>query len=392
MDIKLVNPSINYDEIRKILKDSSDRDVVLQGLFKFSRDCARICYTEKDFDEVMKEPYNQELVFDRLLPSGHHSVFEHINFSFSLSGYPKIMAMIFNNEKQYATSEKSARFTQMQEAEPEQRKKYEKWMEILQPEIAKIYPNIPEGRDTAITKLGQENARYMTSVFTPTKWVYTTNWRQLNFLMQSFGEFEEGLQHCDATLAERIVPWMQSFSEQASALRVDGMDNQTDRHLSLFNPRLVEEHFGDTYSTSYRMSFAGLAQAHRHRTINYHISDGTTLGGPLGFFIPGIIKDNPELVAEWIEDLTEVASSDFPQAQLLRVNERGIIEDFRSKALLRMCGHAQYEIMRQTLETAGKYEQYQAEYSDGLKTKCLQGIDCNSKCNWRGARALERRV
>lgn len=185
---------------------------------------------------------------------------------------------------------------------------------------------------------------------------------------------------------------MQKFSEQVSALRVNGMENQTDRHLSLFNPRLVEEHFGDTYSTSYEMSFAGLAQAHRHRTINYHISDGTALGAPLDFFLPGIIKGNDKLLTEWTEDLTEVGSYDFPQAQLLRVNERGIIEDFRSKAFLRMCGHAQYEIMRQTLATAQNYQQYQMEYSDGLKTKCLQGITCNSKCNWRGARALERKV
>lgn len=190
MEIKLVNSSNNYEEIQKILEDSSDRDAILQGLFRFSRDCARICYTKKDFDGVMKEKYNKELIFNRLLPSGHHSIFEHINFSLYLSGYPKIMAMVLNNEKQYATSEKSARFTQMQEAEPDQREKYEKWMEILQPEIAKVYPDIPEGRDTAIEKLGQENARYMTSVFTPTKCVYTTNWRQLNFLMQCFGEFE----------------------------------------------------------------------------------------------------------------------------------------------------------------------------------------------------------
>ncbi|MCK5044025.1 hypothetical protein KAR52_03430 [Candidatus Pacearchaeota archaeon] len=222
--------------------------------------------------------------------------------------------------------------------------------------------------------------------------IHTVNWRQLNFLMQSFDEFKQDKQYCGKEFAERLIPWMQEFSNQLSGLKVEGMENQTDRHLSFFSDRKVEEHFGDIYSTSYPLSFAGLAQAQRHRTINYHISDGTKIKAPLGFFIPDIIKGYARLTEKWIKDLREVSKKDFPQAQLVKVNERGIIEDFRSKAFLRMCGHAQYEIMKNTLNTAGKYNQYQEEYKNALKPKCLQGIKCPGSCVWGGQKALERIV
>ena len=50
------------------------------------------------------------------------------------------------------------------------------------------------------------------------------------------------------------------------------------------------------------------------------------------------------------------------------------------------------EIMRQTTETAERYKQYQEEHPDSVRPKCLQGIQCHSKCNWRGEKALKREV
>ncbi|MAH03188.1 hypothetical protein CMI39_00165 [Candidatus Pacearchaeota archaeon] len=162
------------------LKDTKD-------MKKFSRDCARVCYTSKDFEQLREEVADTKLT-DRLLRSGHHSVFEHINLTFYMKNIPKIFAMILNNEKQYATSEKSARYTQMKTTIPLQKEKYNKWMKILIPKINEVFPKIKKGRDEVIKKLAQENARYMTSVFTPTKMVHTVNLRQLNFIMQGFEE------------------------------------------------------------------------------------------------------------------------------------------------------------------------------------------------------------
>lgn len=392
MDIKLVNSSGDYKAIRGILEDSSDKEQVIQNLKQFSQICARTCYSAEDFEDIRNEDYRPKFV-QGLFDSGHHSVFEHINLTFNMRRIPKLLVMIFNNEKQYATSEKSARYTQMQEINPFQKEKYDKWMEILIPEIDAVYPLRVEKKDAAIKKLAQENARYMTSVFTPTVMVHTLNWRQLNFIMSKFEAIKRG-EHlvCSQDLENKLIPFMNEFCQQVSALRVQGLENQTDRRLSLFNPREVEEHFGDTYSTSYLLSFAGLAQAHRHRTVNYHVSNGTELGAPLGFFVPAIIEEKASLIDEWNQDLEEIAENTFPQAQLLQVNERGILEDFRSKALLRICGHAQFEIMKQTTETAERYEQYQEEYIDSVRPKCLQGIDCNSRCDWRGEKATKRKI
>jgi len=396
MKIEVVGvPVVNYKAINEILEEDfseGERHETILELMKFSQACARQCYSDKDFSELSEEGYNPDLIEGRILKSGHHSVFEHINFSIYMNGIPKILAMIFNNEKQYATSEKSARYTKMKDMEPLQREKYDFWMGALIPEIDKIFPQggDKEARELNVRKLAQENARYVTSVFTPTKMVHTINWRQLNFLLN---EFERGeIFHSEFDLTERLVPYMKDFFELTKGLKVEGLENQTDRGLSLFSDRNVETHFGDTYSLQYLMSFAGLAQAHRHRTINYHVSDGTQLQSQLGYFIPKILRDKKDLKEKWLDDLSEVSKGDFPQAQLLKVNERGIIEDFRSKAILRMCGHAQHEIMENTLETAKKYSQYQKENENALTPKCQQDLKCRGACVWGGKNALERLV
>ena len=38
-------------------------------------------------------------------------------------------------------------------------------------------------------KISKENARNLTSVFTPTKMLYTTSFRQLNYLMSLFDDY-----------------------------------------------------------------------------------------------------------------------------------------------------------------------------------------------------------
>lgn len=371
---------------------STDRLKTIESMKKFSYYCGRECYTEKDFKEIQKEVPNEKLM-NKMINSGHHSIFEHIGLNFDFSGWPKMFVMMLNNEKQYATSEKSARYTQMSHMDPEQKEKYNKWMSLLIPEIDRIYPDINDIklRREKIKKLAQENARYMTSVFTPTKMIHSLNFRQLNFLINEFEKFVIK-DYKDDVIKLRLIESASNFIEQTKRFKVEGLENQTDRHLSLFGQRDVEEHFGEIYSTSYPMSFAGLAQAHRHRTINYHISDGTQLNSPLGFFIPEIVSQG-NLESEWIKDLEKISESDFPQAQLVQINERGIIEDFRSKTLLRMCGHAQYEIMKNTLGTVKKYVQFQKEYGEkSLEPKCQQGFKCASPCVWTGKKALERLI
>lgn len=382
METRIVGTTNSFDNVEEMLK--------------FSRACARVCYTEKDFEEVAEEEDKHKLT-ERLIKSGHHSVFEHLNFTFYFDGIPKMLAMILNNEKQYATSEKSARYTQMDNLVPEQKALYDKWLNTLIPVIDDIYPmkEEPKIRNGSIKKLAQENARYMTSVFTPTKMVYTTNLRQLNFIRNKFEDYlnSKGSIFTDVTFNQKIGDSIKDFVDQTKDFEVPGLENQTDRHLSLWakGNRETNNSFGEVYSTSYKMSFAGLAQAHKHRTINYRIMDGTELGAPLEFFLPGIVKESG-FSQEWVEDLEKVAKNDYPQAQLLEVNERGMREDFRSKMLLRMCGHAQNEIMQTTLATAKDYAAFDPNFNYPLVPKCQQDMKCASPCVWTGKNALDRIV
>ena len=367
----------------------------IEELKKFARASARVCYTGKDFEDVVKEENPQRLI-KSLIESGHHSPFEHTNITFYLSHIPKILAMVLNNEKQYATSEKSARYTQMREVTSEQRELYNKWMEILQPAISDSYPKTEDekSRKVAVKKLAQENARYMISVFTPTKMVHTVNLRQLNFLRNQFREYIDNVDaNKSNSFKERLARSMEEFLMQTKGFEVEGLDNQTDRHLSLFSNdiKTPKELFGDVYSTTYQISFAGLAQEHRHRTIDYKILQGPFNENRLGFFVPGIIQEI-HTEKEWESDLESVAAEDYPQGELLLVNERGIRENFRSKMILRMCGHAQWEIMKQTLDTARKYQKDDPDFNYDLSPKCLQGMSCASPCVWGGEKALERIV
>lgn len=384
---------VDYNSINDILENSTpkEKSKTISAVKRFTQNFARVCYSKYGWNELLKEDFNEGLIDGRVLPSKHHSVFEHMWLNFYLDGIPKIGAMILNNEKQYVTSEKSARYTQMTELEPEQKELYDKWMDKLIPEIDAVYPNIAQDKkELAVKKLAQENARYMTSVFTPTKMGYTVNLRQLNFLIN---EFEKNAVPHSGDLENRLITILEDFSKQTNSLKIKGLEHKPDKKLSLFSNRNVEEHFGDVYSTSYLMSFAGLAQAQRHRTINYHVSEGTKLNSPNGFFIPGIVE-NADFAYEWVKDLEKISKNDFSQAQLLKVNERGIIEDFRLKTNERICGHAQYEIMKNTIETANKYGQYQKEFGEFYnKPKCAESSsNCNGACVWGKNKATNRLV
>ena len=69
------------------------------------------------------------------LGNGHHSVYDHVAISFDLKNVPKILAMVINNEHQYTTSEKSARYTKVVKDDTiissREEELYNKWIEIL---------------------------------------------------------------------------------------------------------------------------------------------------------------------------------------------------------------------------------------------------------------------
>ena len=382
-------------KIKVIASTKVGYEMPKEEALNFSGKSAGICYLPDTLETLFNEPEEKtERRANMTLNSGHHSVFNHPTYNLSLEGIPKILAMILNNEKMYNTSEKSARYTKMEPSEAE-KVLYEKWIEIYKEDIAKAYPNIEEKR---VQKLAQENARYLISVFTPaTVMEYTVNFGQLNYIVHFF----ENYINDETKTSSFEIKLKDVFNEFLNALpdiKVEGLNaDAKKRGLSFFATRKErKEEFGENYSTTYLATFAELAQAQRHRTINYEVS----LPEKIEFYVPPIIKDTT-LEAEWIKDIASLKDY-FPQGMLIKINERGTVENFVLKCTERLCGAAQLEIMQQTLDTMDKYLKatketneevynYLLPYSKGARCT-FPGFKCTAPCVFGGAGAVKRRI
>jgi len=266
----------------------------------------------------------------------------------------------FNNEKEYNTSEKSARYTRMKDIEPRQNALYDKWVNIFEQEIKKMYPNgsskFFDENGKKARKLAQENARYLISVFTPTNMVYSTSFRQLNYLCHWF---EDEIKQPSNNFYASIVPSMQEFVDfcKDKNLFSDKLDDRKDRTLSLFDEPVLKTIYSSNYQGVYKMSFACLAQEQRHRTIDYSINKFTFVNDfskITEFYIPPIIAGNERLRDEYLKDIATVAEF-LPQGTLLDVSEAGSYKNFILKAKERLCACAQKEIRDLTLVQTKEY-------------------------------------
>lgn len=361
----------------------------------FAGRAAGICYMPDTLETLFNEEKEKTIKrANRTIMSGHHSVYDHPVYNLALEEIPKILAMILNNEGMYTTSEKSARYTKMK-LEDREKELYEKWIEIFKNEISKEYPSI---KDNQVLKLAQENARYLISIFTPsTTMEYSVSLRQINYIMCWFEDFIENAE--DTEFNKLLKPFLKKFNDQLNNLKVEGLNTKVKkRTLSLFDTRKNRaEEFGENYCTTYKGTFAEFAQAQRHRTIDYKI----TIPEEKEYYIPLIIKDNKELVDEWIKDISSLGEK-YPQGLLININERGTVENFILKTKERLCGCAQLEIMLQTKEILDKYieetketnkevYEYLMDYSSGIRCK-YKDWQCMAPCIWGPNKALTRKI
>lgn len=354
---------------------------------------AGICYMPHDFETLKNE--DPEKTFkraDSTMKSGHHSVFEHYYLTFYLENIPKLFAMLLNNEKVYTTSEKSARYTKM-ELTGIEKQLYDKWCEKLIPIITSKYGHLPYFDEKRIKKLAMENARYFTSVMTPTSMAYTVSIRQLNYLCGWMQEFETSTN----PIYKMLAPTAREFVENMIArhcLDKGLMSDGKNREFSLIGKRVREEQFGECYSVNYKGSFAMLAQAQRHRTLHYEMM---TDEDP-DYYIPLILLDYPDLVTEWLYDMGQVEHL-LPQGQLLNINERGDYENLILKAKERLCTAAQLEVMRNTKNTIERI--IRNTDNDAVRrdlekintgARCTSGFKCATPCAFKEGIDLSRLI
>ena len=320
---------------------------------------AGVCYLPDTIDKLFDEPAEKTQKREGMIKSsGHKSPFDHSSVNFEFVDIPKIVAMILNDEQMYTTSEKSARYKRMALPDDEN-EVYEKWIQIFEGEIRKLQPKAPEWfTDIKIKKLAQENARYLTSVFTPTSMVYTMSYRQINIVYRKIAKEIDLLAGQDDAFSKRLRPALVEFNQKLEALGyIDEKLSLDDKNFAvkLFNrsDREVVEQFGESYTLLYKGSFAQLAQAQRHRTIDYSIKMKDLKKAE--FYVPPILMGT-QYEKMWLEDCEKLADN-IPQGMLVPIVERGTFENFVLKTKERNCTCAQLEIDNQT--TASKQKLYE---------------------------------
>lgn len=367
---------------------------------------AGVCYDKEGFNHLINEP--QEKTDRRIfmtLNNGHHSVYDHTYINFNIQNIPKILAMVLNNEKQYTTSEKSARYTKITPGEnsvitKEEVDLYNKWLELFESKIAKEYGNVLSS--LKIKKLAQENARYLVTVFMPTQMIYTTSLRQINYMASWMVEYIEdnknNLNYFESKLSKAMGEFLKEL-ERLNVLVPELMSNEKHRKLSLFGSNLeqISELFSNVYETTYMGSFASLAQAQRHRTLDYQME----MLDKKEYYVPPILENDSYLKDEWLEDINKVGWV-IPQGELILISEMGKYKDFILKCKERLCSAAQVEIMHQTRDTLARYKKYLEDHNNALASDIIKyshgprctfpDYECPSDCKLGPVKKLDRRV
>lgn len=380
-----------------------DRDSAI----KLSGKIAGVCYDEDGFNHIDKEPEEKTMRrVSRTINNGHHSVYDHAQISLNIMNIPKILAMVLNNEGQYSTSEKSARYTKVVKKEGSiitglEEELYNKWLKIFRIKIKDIYG--AQLSDSRIEKLAQENARYLVTVFMPTQMIYSTSLRQINYIASWMLKYIKSVETTVSTdFDKKLAGFMKEFVEALDNINVLDdrlMKNEKGRSLSLFGKDLSskEEHFSDVYSTLYKGSFAQYAQAQRHRTLDYKLE----MLDSKEYYVPPIITDDLFLISEWLKDMESVRELT-PQGEMVEIWESGNYDNFILKCYERLCSGAQLETMQQTRETLLRYLKSLEESGSPLASdikkytygaRCtFPGYNCTERCNFNDGINLKRTI
>lgn len=352
---------LGYTQENDVLSDEGK-----EGLKTLSGKEAGICYMSKPFfGSYVSDDVKANKRFTTVADTGHHSISDHATVNVLFEDAPKIIAMILNSLGDYATSEKSGRYTVMTGNSEEEQRLYDKWITIFEERIKELNPMVD---DKTCKKLSMENARYLLSVFTPTTFGYSTSIRQFNYIIDwcdNFIELNLSSNYYQTKLTEAIKELKQALLD--ANLYVGELRDIKHRNFEFLgfefnNPVCYcEDSYKESYLINYKASFAYLAQAQRHRTLDYVMNFD---GNPADFYIPPMLEGT-KFEQEWINDISSL-SEFVPQGTLIDITETGLITKFLLKCDERLCSRAQLEITRKTIEILKAFEE-KDELSDSMK-------------------------
>ncbi len=329
---------------------------------------AAVCFRDGNVTpDVIRATETDEQLIKRginTILSDHTSPSEQVNVSLEIVDIPKILCMVLNNEHQYCADERSLRYTEVKESNyisSEEVCLYNKWLNIfisiLNRDYNDFFLKFNQGKDekhtkskvaNAIKKIAQENTRYMVGVFIPTTLTYTVPWAQINKICKYM---ERIIDNPLNELEELLIPYLTDFRNQlldlnvlitehqakelCPSLKIKDTDNLLYKNnkcldLSLFAERnkfsgiKLPNEYGISFSYNMKISWASLAQFHRHRTIYFEMLTPNLENS--NYYIPLLLEGNPQLTKEWLNDLVLV-NKYYPQGQLLEVNANGPLKN-----------------------------------------------------------------
>lgn len=380
-----------------------------ESLSDISGLCANVCYSDgydKDtLKNKMKDIESNKSRFDRVIKTGHHSIADHASVSVYLGNISKMLAMLLNSLEYYSTSERSARYTDISKTVSGiEFNLYNKWKVIIESLIAEKHHEIDEKRRV---KLAQENARYFISVFNKTtSMIYTTTYRQWSYIMQWCDKFTNEFGDVNTYFIRSLCDELSELSRNIRLLGIgiydiEDIKDRSFEFLTNFNTGSTVDSpsfVNDLYKVKYKASLACLAQAQRHRTLQYF----TTFDGKAkSFYIPPILPE--DLVFEWLDDMNKVSDL-VPQGTLVDIIEMGTVENFLLKCKERLCGRAQLEVAKSTEEILKVFKNSNlknpklkskvnnAFRGDRPKAKCELLGKCNEPCEFKADFALCRDI
>lgn len=386
---------------------AENKPISLQEYKVFAGMNAGICYGEHGYyGTAVTDPEKALKRFETVIKSGHHSIADHIRITVLLSDIPKAVVMILNDLGDYATSEKSGRYTKMTGSSEKEVALYNKWVEIFDKEvIPKLGYSIDE---KTCHKLAMENARYMLSVFTNTTLSYTTSLRQYNYIMDWCDRFASDRNIENNYFNTQLKIYLKELSDYLKQyFYIEDLRDFKNRNFSFLAYQtnnswkdftLNDISYRNTYQTMYKGSFVELAQLQRHKTLDYYMLFN---GISENFFTPFSIQGT-KYESMWQEDIASVADI-VPQGTLVDIVETGTVENFFLKLTERLCGRAQIEICKQTaltLTDMAKHNDFTKELQNKLnlfidsdnkiKTKCEILGGCKDGCIHGPSGALSR--